>query len=548
MKLAEESGADAAPAPAAASSGRTPAAADLEREVISNGGENGLEDRELAPEEFLAKRYRQYERLIGTPDAETIVASFISSFTMAFDPHSEYMSPMQTEDFDINMKLKLVGIGAVLTSEDGAAKIERIMPGGPAEIDGRLQPGDRIIAVGQGDRKPEEILHLPLSRAVRKIRGSKGSRVTLVYWPASDISGATERRIVLVRDEVKLEESAAKSKVVELPGDDGRVRRMGLITLPEFYADFKPSGDAEARRCSTDVKRLLKELMGQKIDGIALDLRNNGGGSLQDAIDLAGYFIRSGPIVQVRSARQVEVHSDPDPEMIYDGPMVVLVNRMSASASEIVAAALQDYGRAIVVGDSKTHGKGSVQALLPLDVRGDDLGSFKVTNASFYRINGQSTQVEGVKSDIVVSSVFDGMKIGEEYLENAMPWSVVDPAFYATLADQAPPMDLLRRKSEQRRNGDAAFQKREELLHRIRERTNANMISLNFEERLAMARADRVLNDEQRALMGADAEDDEAPGQDAVLLEALRVLSDICLWRDTLRGSAPKEEALAEAA
>ena len=548
VKLAEESGADAAPAPAAASSGRTPAAADLEREVISNGGENGLEDRELAPEEFLAKRYRQYERLIGTPDAETIVASFISSFTMAFDPHSEYMSPMQTEDFDINMKLKLVGIGAVLTSEDGAAKIERIMPGGPAEIDGRLQPGDRIIAVGQGDRKPEEILHLPLSRAVRKIRGSKGSRVTLVYWPASDISGATERRIVLVRDEVKLEESAAKSKVVELPGDDGRVRRMGLITLPEFYADFKPSGDAEARRCSTDVKRLLKELMGQKIDGIALDLRNNGGGSLQDAIDLAGYFIRSGPIVQVRSARQVEVHSDPDPEMIYDGPMVVLVNRMSASASEIVAAALQDYGRAIVVGDSKTHGKGSVQALLPLDVRGDDLGSFKVTNASFYRINGQSTQVEGVKSDIVVSSVFDGMKIGEEYLENAMPWSVVDPAFYATLADQAPPMDLLRRKSEQRRNGDAAFQKREELLHRIRERTNANMISLNFEERLAMARADRVLNDEQRALMGADAEDDEAPGQDAVLLEALRVLSDICLWRDTLRGSAPKEEALAEAA
>ncbi|MBP7274832.1 MAG: carboxy terminal-processing peptidase [Kiritimatiellae bacterium] len=547
VKLAEDSGTKEEPA-AATGSVRTPGAAELEREVIANGGAEGLEDRELTPEEFLAKRYRQYERLIGAPDSETIVAAFLSSFTMAYDPHSEYMSPMQTEDFDINMKLKLVGIGAVLTSEDGAAKIERIMPGGPAELDGRLQPGDRIIAVGQDDQTPEEILHLPLSRAVRKIRGSKGSRVTLVYWPAGDISGSTERRIELVRDEVKLEESAAKSKVVELPGADGQVRRMGLITLPEFYADFKPAGDSEARRCSTDVKRLLKELEGQNIDGIALDLRNNGGGSLQDAIDLAGFFIRSGPIVQVRSARQVEVHSDPDPEMLYAGPMVVLVNRMSASASEIVAAALQDYGRAIVIGDSKTHGKGSVQALLPLEVRGADLGSFKVTNASFYRINGQSTQVEGVKSDIVVSSVFDGMKIGEEYLENAMPWSVVDPAFYATLSDQAPPMDILRGQSEQRRNGDAAFQKREELLKRIRERTNANRISLNFEERLAMARADRELNEEQRKLMGATPANDESPTQDAVLMEALRVLSDICRWRDALRGSSPQEEVLAEAA
>ncbi len=548
VKMADESGKAQADKPAAA--GRRPSSLDMEKELVENGGEDGAKDRNLTPEEFLAKRYRQYDRVLSTPDAETVVAAFISSFTMAYDPHSEYMSPMQAEDFDINMKLKLVGVGAVLTPEDGAAKIDRVMPGGPADRDGRLQPGDRIIAVGQGDQEPEDILQLPLSRAVKKIRGEKGSKVTLVYWPANDVSGTTEKRITLVRDEVKLEDAAAKSRVVDIPGDDGRVRHMGLITLPEFYADFNPGKNAEPRRCSSDVKQLIKELVGRKVDGIALDLRDNGGGSLTDAIEMAGFFIRSGPVVQVRNARQVDVLSDPDPEMLYDGPMVVLVNRMSASASEIVAAALQDYGRAVVIGDSKTHGKGSVQALLPLEIRGDDLGSFKVTNASFYRINGQSTQVEGVKSDIVVSSVFDGMKIGEEYLPNAMPWSVVDPAFYATLAEQAPPLDVLRKKSENRRTADEAFQKREALLGRVRDRTNAETISLNLDERLAMARADRELNEAQRKLMGleADDKDKDAPQKDPVLMEALRVLSDISAWRESLHPSKNADSSLANAA
>jgi carboxyl-terminal processing protease len=533
---------------------RRPDAAEAERRQIAGGDGSAGRDAHLTPEEFLRRRYRQFDAMLRTQDAEQVVDRFLSAFTSAFDPHSEYMSPARTEDFDINMKLMLVGIGAQLMPEDGAAKIERVIPGGPADRDGRLQPGDRIIAVGQGDEPPEDILHMPLYRAVRKIRGEKGTPVTLVYWPANDISGSTEHRVTLIREEVKLEEQAAKRRIIELPGDDGRPRKLGLITLPEFYADFRPGPGQEPRRSATDVRRILEELRAEGVEGIALDLRNNGGGSLPDAIEMAGFFIRSGPVVQVRDARQVQVLSDPDPAVVYDGPMVVLINRMSASASEIVAAALQDYGRAILIGDSKTHGKGSVQSLLPLEVRGERLGSFKVTTANFYRISGGSTQVKGVEPDIIVPSVFDGMELGEEFLPNAMPWTMVDPAFYATLVNQAPPVDVLRAQSSRRRAEDEAFQTRASLLERIRARVNAETISLNLEERLAMARADRELDRMQRTLLGGetpeeaamnldDAESADTPDavaegaveRDPVLMEAMRILGDIVDYQIALK-------------
>lgn len=508
---------------AAADSGKK----DLEKQVVSQ--EADRKDLDLSPEEFIRKRYKQFRQVLEDSDDEMVVDRFLSAFTQAFDPHSEYMSASQTEDFDITMKLSLFGIGAQLSSEDGAAKIEKLIKGGPAERDGRLKVGDRIIGVGQGDGEPEDILHWPLNKAVRKIRGEKGTKVTLVYWPASDVSGGTEKRIQLVREEVKLEEQAAKSKIHEIPGADGHTNRIGVITLPEFYADFKAK-DGEARRCAADVKRILTDLGTQDVTGVALDLRSNGGGSLPDAIEMAGFFVRSGPIVQVRDSRNVQVIGDPDPGVLYEGPLVVLVNRMSASASEIVAAALQDYGRAVVVGDTKTHGKGTVQTLLPLDQRNQKLGSFKVTTASFYRIAGGSTQVKGVASDIVVPSFFDRMELGEEFLPHALPWSVVNPAFYATLLDQAPPLDILRERSEKRRAANPAFKVRDELITRLGKRLNDEDISLNLEERMKVARADKDLDEQQRAA-GDTAGDDKDDTKDLVLMESLQVLSDMISWK-----------------
>ena len=318
------------------------------------------------------------------------------------------MSAIRSEDFDINMKLSLTGIGAVLSTEDGLVRIVRLIPGGPAERDGRLKPGDRIVAVAQGDDPPVEVMHWPLYRVVRLIRGPIGTRVTLTVWPASDLSGGTERKIELVREEVKLEDRAARGDLRTIADGDGKERKLAVIVLPEFYADFKgmSNGD-DARRSAADVRKLLERLKAEAggLDGVLLDLRNNGGGSLPDAIELAGLFLRGGPVVKVRYAEGIQELEDPDERQVYDGPLVVLVNRLSASASEIVAAALQDYRRAVVVGDSKTYGKGTVQSLVPLHPRDERLGSLKVTSAAFYRIAGGSTQRRGVKPDIVILSL-----------------------------------------------------------------------------------------------------------------------------------------------
>ncbi len=534
VELARSSATNAA-ATNAASAAAAPDTRKIEPDLADVEGDR--RDPHLTPEDFIRRRYRQFRTVLEDSDEESLIDRFLSAFTQAFDPHSEYMTAARTEDFDISMRLSLVGIGAQLSSEDGAAKIERLIPGGPAERDGRLQVGDRIIAVGQGDEEPVDVLHWPLYKVVRLIRGEKGTRVTLVYWPASDVSGATERRITLVRDEVKLEEQAAKSRVREVEAPGGRRYRFGIISLPEFYADFK-ARSGEARRSATDVRNRLQDLIREGVQGIALDLRNNGGGSLPDAIEIAGLFIRSGPIVQVRDLRGVQVLSDPDPAIVYDGPLVVLVNRSSASASEIVAAALQDYGRAVIIGDRKTHGKGTVQTLLPLDNRNSALGSLKVTTAAFYRIAGGSTQMRGVAPDIVLPSFLDAMEIGEEFLPHALPWTVVDPAYYAVLLDMLPPLDVLRERSERRRVESPGFQARAALIARFQRRMNTAEISLNLEERLQTARTDRELDEAQRAATRAGGEnsDDSA---DLVLQEALQVLLDIARWREVSRSAEP---------
>ena len=493
---------------------------------------------QMKPEQAILKAYKRFETILDDNDAAFVLDRYFNSFTQAYDPHSDYLSPDNTEDFDIAMRLSLFGIGALLTSEDGAAKVERLIPGGPAAKDGRLKVGDKIIAVAQGDQPAEDILHLPLQKAVRKIRGEKGTKVVLTVLPATDPSGGTIRKIEIIRDEVKLEEQAAKGEVQEITDPRGAKRKLGVIRLPEFYADMK-SSKAEARSCSRDVIKILADLQKQGVEGIILDLRGNGGGSLAEAINLTGAFIESGPVVQVKDQRHLQILSDPDPATTYAGPLIVMVNRMSASASEILAAALQDYGRALIVGDSKTHGKGTVQTLANLSdgnrllrSANADLGSVKLTTASFYRIAGGSTQRNGVKPDIVIPSPIDAMEIGEEYLPHALEWTEVYQAFYDPVQDLGPVIPALREASEKRRLQDPAFAAFDQLVARVAERSKTTDISLNYNERLALARSEKDL---EKQLKEQDVSADEAAaegadkkkGPDPVLAETLRILSDL---------------------
>ena len=479
----------------------------------------------LSPEEFILERHKQYKLTIESFDEEMLLQRYLSSFTQVYDPHSDYMSPSSVEDFDINMKLSLVGIGAMLRPEDGTARIVRIIPGGPAEQDGRLKAGDKIIAVAQGDEEPVSILHWPLYKAVRLIRGEKDTTVILTIIPASDRSGTRTKKIDLVRDEVKLEEQAAKGEVKELELSDGTIRRLGIITLPDFYADFEAANnnDKDARRASMDVRRLVQEQVTQGIDGLVLDLRNNGGGSLVEAIETAGLFISSGPVVQVKESHGVQVLPDADPDMDFDGPMIVLVNRLSASASEILAAALQDYKRAIIVGDEKTHGKGTVQTLMPL---GDRRGSLKLTTAGFYRINGGSTQLKGVSPDIIIPDYLDVMGLGEDSLQHALPWDEVYPAMYRTQNGLSELIPLLAEQSEERLNNSEEFQVYLAKRERLRERFDTKTVSLSLDRRLAEAEAEKELdNIQSNAFMGDEEEEEDYP--DIILDEALNILSDL---------------------
>lgn len=496
----------------------------------------------LSPEDFILKRYRQFLSTIVDNDGEWVAQTYLSAFAQAYDPHSAYMSQSANEDFDIEMKLSLVGIGAMLRAEDGAAKVMQLIPGGPAQRDTRdvrLRPGDKIIGVGQGDEPVEDTLHWPLYKVVRKIRGKKGTTVVLLVIPASDPSGATTKTVDLVRDEVKLEEQAAKSSVREVALPDGRARKLGVIRVPAFYANMQPgllASLSEVRRCSTDVQKLLEDLKTAGVEGVVLDLRSNGGGSLVEAINMTGLFISAGPVVQVREGRRLRILPDMDGDVAYAGPLVVLVNRLSASASEIVAAALQDYGRALVVGDSRTHGKGTVQTITPLG-RDRSLGSIKVTCSMFYRINGESTQKHGVTPDLSIPSVFDYMDVGEDSLPNAMEWSRIRPAVYMPAGDVARWRGELTEQSLARRAADPRYAAYLKLLDQVRRLNENESVPLQLDRRRAMAREEKALEDLQAELAPEDSgeESGEEPADgaaatkrpDLVLDETLHILSDM---------------------
>lgn len=493
-------------------------------------------DVDLSPEERIRKRYQRFVEVLNGHDSEYVLGMYLSSLAGAFDAHSSYLSPRREEDFDIQMRLSLTGIGAELTYDEGAAKIQRVMKGGPAEMDGRLKSGDKIIAVQQEGEEPVDILYWPLYKSVRLIRGPIGSTVILHVIPASDATGTQVRLIDIVRDEIKLEEKAAKSLVHPVEREE-KTYKMGIIYLPDFYADF--SAGKGGTSSAEDVRRLLEELNEENVDGLVLDLRNNGGGSLRDCVEMSGYFIDRGVVVQVKSGQRVSVMMDPNKGVLFDKPMVVLVNKLSASASEILAAALQDYGRAVIVGDSKTHGKGTVQSLMPLDRR-DDMGALKVTTAGFYRVDGRSTQLKGVSPDVVIRTPTDVMELGEEYLPNVLPWSWVNPVKgFPPYGDLREINQQLVENSTARLEENEKFQYYQNKVDRLSERVQRREVSLNFEERLEQMKKDRELDKLQdnglELADNMDEEDDDEdmdepeiqPDKDMILKEGLEILADL---------------------
>ncbi|HWL53936.1 MAG TPA: carboxy terminal-processing peptidase [Chthoniobacteraceae bacterium] len=438
------------------------------------------------PKNVLTRRYNQVLKNLKEQTDADVVDLFLTTLAQTYDPHSQYMSQSDMENFTIAMKLKLFGIGAQLQSEDGYTKIMDLIAGGPAQKDGRLKVGDRISAVAQGEGEFSDVIDMKLDKVVQLIRGKKGTTVRLQIIPAAGGDPSNRSVVELVRDEVKLKEAEAKAEIIEVKDSNGHTKRLGWLTLPSFY------GDMETKKTSptADVRRLLERLKKEGIAGLVIDLRNNGGGSLDEAVDLTGLFIKSGPVVQVKPTNgRIGVLRDTDPGVAYDGPLVVVTNTFSASASEIFAGALQDYGRAVIVGDRHTFGKGTVQTLLDisrfipfLGGNNGEAGALKLTIQKFYRVAGGSTQLHGVASDVVLPSIFDHDDFGEKSLKKPMPYDEVPPANY-TRVDQPLFLDELRELSKGRVTRDIEFTYVKEDLARRDEKIKSNTLSLNEKER-----------------------------------------------------------------
>jgi carboxyl-terminal processing protease len=393
--------------------------------------------------ETLDDRYHNLDRRISELNSDDIFQFFMNAFAHSIEPHTAYMSPRSSENFEISMRLSLEGIGALLGRENEYTSIASVVPGGPADKEGNLKAGDKVLAVGQGnDGKMKDVVGWRVDDVVDLIRGAKHTIVRIeVLHEDTGVNGPTEV-IEIIRDEVKLEEQAAKSRIIEVPGDNDEVIKVGVIDLPVFYLDF--SGRAknlpDYRSSTRDVRRLIDEMKAEGIQGLVIDLRNNGGGSLLEATTLTGLFIDEGPVVQVRnSSGRISTEEDTDPGMAWEGSMAVLVNRYSASASEIFAAAIQDYGRGLIIGET-TFGKGTVQNLVDLDdyapaSDAGKMGQLKITMAQFFRVNGGSTQNRGVEPDIKFPSAGDPAEYGERSLDNALPWTSIPTAMYEREGD-----------------------------------------------------------------------------------------------------------------
>ncbi len=400
--------------------------------------------------EALRRRYGNQQKRLAQSNKSDVFRLYMNSFLRAVDPHTAYFPPHQSENFNIHMSLSLEGIGAVLQGDGESVKVVRLVAGGPADKAGELKPGDRIVGVGQGEEgEMVDTLGMRLDEVVTRIRGPRETTVRLEIIP--HVSTTEERRTIrIVRNKVDLEDQRASSRVLEVKVGE-RTEKIGVIRLPTFYVDFAAlrSGDPDFKSTAGDVTRLIAELSKVGVGGLLIDLRDNGGGALQEAISLVGLFIDKGPVVQVRDGRgAVRQHSDPAPGIVYRGPLAVLVNRLSASASEIFAGAVQDYGRGLVLG-GQTFGKGTVQTLIPIR-----RGHLKLTQAKFYRISGESTQHRGVIPDIEFPGVIDKTEVGESSLDNALPWDSIDRARYSRAGEPSALVEALAARHRRRVNAD----------------------------------------------------------------------------------------------
>ncbi|AJQ48630.1 peptidase S41 [Pseudomonas putida S13.1.2] len=440
----------------------------------------GKEPKQI--QETLTKRYKNQLARLDQTRAEDIFQAYINTFAQSYDPHTNYLSPDNAENFDINMSLSLEGIGAVLQSDNDQVKIVRLVPAGPAAKTKQVAPADKIIGVAQGNKEMVDVVGWRLDEVVKLIRGPKGSVVRLEVIPASNApSDQTSKIVSITREAVKLEEQAAKKSVLKLK-QDGRDYKLGIIEIPAFYLDFKAyrAGDPEYKSTTRDVKKLLTELQKEKVDGVVIDLRNNGGGSLQEATELTSLFIEKGPTVLVRNSDgRVDVLEDENPGAFYKGPLALLVNRLSASASEIFAGAMQDYHRALIIG-GQTFGKGTVQTIQPLNH-----GELKLTLAKFYRVSGQSTQHQGVLPDIDYPSIIDTKEIGESALPEAMPWDTIRPVVKPAADPFKPYLAQLKAQHEARSDKDAEFTYIRDRLALTQKLMTEKTVSLNEQDRRA---------------------------------------------------------------
>nr|WP_082629186.1 carboxy terminal-processing peptidase [Pseudomonas sp. TTU2014-080ASC] len=495
-----------------------------------------------AIQDLLTKRYKNQLTRLSQTRGEDVFQAYINAFAMSYDPHTSYLSPDNAENFDINMSLSLEGIGAVLQSDNEHVKVVRLVPAGPAEKTKQISPADKIIGVAQGNKEMVDVIGWRLDEVVKLIRGPKGSQVRLEVIPASNApNDQTSKIVTITREAVKLEEQAAKKSVINL-SHENRNYKLGVVEIPAFYLDFKAyrAGDPNYKSTTRDVKRLISELEKEKVDGIVIDLRNNGGGSLQEATELTGLFIDQGPTVLVRNSDgRVDVLADEHKGAFYKGPMAVLVNRLSASASEIFAGAMQDYHRALILG-GQTFGKGTVQTIQPLNH-----GELKLTLAKFYRVSGQSTQHQGVIPDITYPDIMDNKDIGESALPEALPWDSIKPAIEPELDPIKPFLAQLSKLHESRTASDPDFTFARDRLSLSKKLMEEKSVSLNEAKRRAQQSSieaqQLAIENARRKAKGEDLlskikeEDEEAlpveedkikPEDDAYLTESGRILID----------------------
>lgn len=458
--------------------------------------------------EIIRKRYERMLKNLADIDGSNLAETYLSTIARLYDPHTTYFSAETYEDFGIQMKLSLVGIGALLGLEDDNCVVKEIVPGGPADLGRVLKPNDKIMSVGQTNGEPVEIIGMKLRKIVELIRGEKGTQVHLIVQPADATDPSTRKEIVLTRDVVKLNSARARAAVFQVPGVEGKDQPLGVITLPAFYGPDDGDTDAEKSSASKDVARLIDQLKEQNVQGIVLDLRHNGGGYLTEAIDLAGLFISRGPVVQVKNYDgAIQVDNDDNDSIAYSGPLAVLVDRFSASASEIVTGALQNYGRAIVIGDSSTHGKGSVQQVVEMKQLSRDLafakektGATKFTIQKYYLPSGASTQLKGVVPDIVLPSIDEYIpNIGESDLPHALVWDKIPTSFFDGAPLAAKVLTPLRQASLERQTKLDEFAYLRKNIEWFKERQDQKLISLNLDERKKQKDADDAFRKEMKA-------------------------------------------------